>query len=256
VPLRRMECVLKRENLLTGESKLSRPVFRGISVVQVRQERFPASHCGLLLFRVEQIVVYDLSGLFFRRIVPPEPAVCRMNPRSAPPDPAPAFPDGSEGHGAVSIRRGGGGEDYELREYRPGDALRAIHWKLAAKAEEPIVREALEPKEPRFVLSFDLWGADAELDATFDQLVWLSRRLLESGHPHELHWLDPETGMPEERRIEDKKALQDCLMLLFSAPAPRQREENPSLLAGKRKPDWQYHVLPQNRALEKDGGQL
>jgi len=255
LPLRRSECLLRRENLLTGERKVSSPVFRGVSISQVWRESFPAEHCGLLSFRAERAVVYDLSGLFFRRVPPPTPVVRMVSPLDCPPDPLPAFPNGTEGHGApLSLR--GGGEDYELREYRAGDALRSIHWKLSAKAEEPVVREIQPPRKPRFVLSFDLRGTDAELDATFDQLVWLSRRMLLNGHSHRLCWLDPETGLPEERAVEDETALWDCVLLLFSAPVPKHQDtDGPSrsLSPWGERPDWHYHVLPQNRASQKDG---
>lgn len=40
---------------------------------------------------------------------------------------------------------GGFAEVHELRDYRPGDSPREIHWKLTAKVDHPIVREAQVP---------------------------------------------------------------------------------------------------------------
>lgn len=255
-PLRRIECVLRRKNLLTGEVKVSRPVFRSLSKSQKWQEVFSADHCGLLTFRVERIWVYDLSGLFVRQMTPPELTVRIITPIETPPNPPPAFPNGSEGHGALTLRRGGSGEDYDLRDYRAGDALRSIHWKLTAKSDKPMVKEVLAPRQPKLALSFDLWGRASALDATFDQLVWLSRQIVTQGHPHALCWLDPESGMPQEHAVIDEMGLNDCLMLLFSAPAPQtQREDRVIPVATRRRyVDWHYHILPQNRGIKESKG--
>ena len=39
--------------------------------------------------------------------------------------------------GLPPAARRGPGEDYDLREYRPGDPLRSVHWKLSSKSEHP-----------------------------------------------------------------------------------------------------------------------
>ena len=70
---------------------------------------------------------------------------------------------------------GGFSEIHDLREYRPGDSLHEIHWKLSAKTDKLIVREAEEPDLGLVVLSFDFSGTRTQLDSTLRQLLWLQR---------------------------------------------------------------------------------
>lgn len=55
----------------------------------------------------------------------------------------------------ASTVRGEGGEFMGLREYRPGDSLRKIHWKAWARTGQPIVKEFEEMQFPRYGLVLD-----------------------------------------------------------------------------------------------------
>ncbi len=52
-------------------------------------------------------------------------------------------------------RKGSGADLIGLREYRPGDAMRLIHWKASAKRGRLLVRETAEPGEAGFSLRLD-----------------------------------------------------------------------------------------------------
>lgn len=49
-------------------------------------------------------------------------------------------------------RQGAGSELLNLREYRPGDPMRAIHWKATARTGHMMVRETVEEASAEFVL--------------------------------------------------------------------------------------------------------
>lgn len=59
------------------------------------------------------------------------------------------------GGDTASTVRGEGGEFMGLREYRPGDSLRKIHWKAWARTGQPIVKEFEEIRFPRYGLVLD-----------------------------------------------------------------------------------------------------
>ena len=65
----------------------------------------------------------------------------------------------------ASTVKGEGGEFMGLREYRPGDSLRHMHWKAWARTGEPIVKEFEEVRFPRYglVLDTSLRGSGPEL---------------------------------------------------------------------------------------------
>jgi len=54
-----------------------------------------------------------------------------------------------------SQRRGEGLEFHQLRDYRPGDALRQIDWKATARRGEPISREYQEERDQRVLFLID-----------------------------------------------------------------------------------------------------
>ena len=65
----------------------------------------------------------------------------------------------------ASTVKGEGGEFMGLREYRPGDSPRHMHWKAWARTGEPIVKEFEEVRFPRYglVLDTNLRGSGPEL---------------------------------------------------------------------------------------------
>ena len=115
---------------------------------------------------------------------------------------------------------GGPGEDYDLREYRVGDPLRSVHWKLSSKKDELVVRETLEPQQAAIVVTYDHFGPPEDLDRTFAQLWALSRWLLQQDRPHHIQWASPLTGVAEDRAVDSPNALLACLDGAFSTPAP------------------------------------
>ena len=167
------------------------------SQVQARSARLTTPHCGRLICRAERAWTCDLLGLFPLPIPTGRPAAVLI----LPPDMEQALPErllgGGPGGGALLPRPGGGpGEDYDLRDYRPGDPLRSVHWKLSSKRDELVVRETLEPRQTTLVLTYDHFGAPAALDQTFARLCALSRALLERGRPHHIQWASPSTPPP------------------------------------------------------------
>ena len=84
----------------------------------------------------------------------------------------------------------GGGNPYDLREYRTGDTLRSIHWKKSAALDKTVVRDTLEPVERIAPIWLD-WCADADgRDLVLDQLAWCLIYLNQNHAGLTLQWLD------------------------------------------------------------------
>lgn len=140
----------------------------------------PTNHCGAVTCAVDRGRVYDYLGLF--RL--PRRWNCQTEllvlPCPQPPEQLPSLAQLQ----VLSYRpKPGGGfaEVHELRDYRPGDSPREIHWKLTAKVDHPIVREAQVPNQGPVVLTLDLSGSPGELDSCLDQTCWLAQWLLAHG---------------------------------------------------------------------------
>src|SRR5439155_7840266 len=69
-----------------------------------------------------------------------------------------------------------------LRDYRPGDPVRAIHWKSWAKIGAPVVREFQEEYFARHALILDTFAPAGE---TFEAAVSLTASFLAASDPLE-----------------------------------------------------------------------
>lgn len=190
----------------------------------------PAGHCGRLVCRAERAWSCDLLGLFPLPVWRGTEGALLVLPPALELDDAQELTGGQNDGVVLRPRPGGGpGEDYDLREYRAGDPLRSVHWKLSSKLDELVVRETLEPQQAAIVVTYDHFGSPEVLDRTFAQLCALSRWLLEQERPHHIQWAAPLTGMVEDRWVDGTQALLACLELSFSTPAP---QEGRSILDG------------------------
>ena len=137
---------------------------------------------------------------------------------------------------------GGFSEEHELRDYRPGDSPRDIHWKLSVKTDRVIVREAQEPVRGLTLLTFDLQGDEVRIDETLEELLWLSQWLLRHDTPHQILWMDPSDYELETAQVEREEELQALMKRLLQTPL---RPDTPSL-EGRSFPraTWRCHVHP------------
>lgn len=226
-PLIRPRVRLRWTNQLTGEEGQALLFASPTKEVPLT---VPADHCGRLVCRAERVWSCDLLGLFPLPVGRgPEGAVLVLPPALELDDTQELT--GGQNDGVVLRPRPGGGpgEDYDLREYRAGDPLRSVHWKLSSKLDELVVRETLEPQQAAIVVTYDHFGSPEVLDRTFAQLCALSFWLLEQERPHHIQWAAPLTGMAEGRSVDGEHALLACLELAFSTPAP---QEGRSILDG------------------------
>lgn len=251
LPLSRLSVRFTAENLLTGQREHRRLTLSGVARRRPVELSAPTDHCGLLELRMNHAKVCDYLGLFSLPISVPPPVrmVCRPIPAEAE---LPSIPEGQGTRPSpFSASRMGPGEDYDLRDYRPGDPMRSVHWKLSSKWDQLIVRERSETLIPLPLLTLDRYGPPERLDSLLDKLLGLSRGLLGVQRAHALLWLDQE-GTPQLRTVSDEKQLNDCLLDLLGTFAPASGpalDGFPELLQGPDGPAFRLHIT-----LEGGGG--
>ncbi len=203
------------------------------------------SHAGAYLCKVEKARVYDYLGLFRLPVRAPAPVETVIRP--VPREPA-RLPNLRHFLVRQLKPKPGGGfsEEHELRDYRPGDSMREIHWKLSVKTDRTIVREAQEPVRGLTLLTFDLRGTPGRVDATLEELLWLSQWLLDHDTPHQILWIDPTDCETATAPIEAPADLEALLSRLLHTPL---RPDTPSL-EGRTFPraTWRCHISPQEDA--------
>ena len=244
LPLARLSLRLRRENLLTGQCETSKLILTGVARRLPETLAAPTKHCGLLELRADRVRVCDYLGLFTLRLKPPVPVriVCRPVPAQCQPV---EVPDGKGARASSkNASRRGPGEDYELREYRPGDPLRSVHWKLSSKWDELIVRDRADTVIPLPLLTLDRFGKPEDLDRLLDKLTGMSRAMLSVQRPHAVLWLD-QAGEPQLYPVSDEREYTVCLLALLSQPAPLTGpalDQFPELLRGPDGPVFRVHI--------------
>ena len=201
------------------------------------------AHCGAYTYTFLHGRITDYLGIFSFRLRLPELGTLRVLPLTEKPEPLPNL---SRFQTRSYRPKPGGGfsEVHDLREYRPGDSMRDIHWKLSAKTDELIVREAQEPNRGQVLLTFDLRGTRGQVDETLDLLNWMSRWLLAHETAHFACWLRPSDLEPETMELREEQDLDKLMEKLLDTPL---REDMPSI-AGRSfaAADWRYHIrLPE-----------
>lgn len=215
---------LRLERKLTGESWTHR-----------RSVQLSTAHCGAITATPEKLWVFDYLGLFRFKIRKAEGMQTMVRPRPVPVEAVPNLEQ-------FLTRRwrpkpgGGFAENHEMRQYRPGDNLNQVHWKLTAKTGELIIREPMEPERERMLVTLDLKGTPEELDRKLGQLLWLGRFLLEKELPFDICTLTGD-GVANHFVADDTDLTKAIDALLCCAPA-----EEGSLLEQRIDASWHYHV--------------
>ena len=140
-------------------------------------------------------------------------------------------------------------EIFDIREFQAGDRIQNIHWKLSAKTDKLIVREAEEPDLGLVVLSFDFSGTRTQLDSTLRQLLWLSGWLTEREVAHQIDWIEPDSLEPQTKSVKTPDDLRELLNTLLQT----HLTGNTPSLASRAYPhaDWRYHVQPEEQEVQQ-----
>jgi len=183
------------QNGLTGSS-VSRKIRASVAGKASRTIRFRVedAEVGKLFATVSDLRTQDLFGLVSypvshiaaaELLVPPPdvPAEVLMMEAKETTGESVRYSENEKGNDVSEL--------YDVREYLPGDDVRAIHWKLSAKQEEPILREFSMPLNYSVILLVEL--AEASADALQSCVAYasaLSKGLLEAGVLHTMMWYD------------------------------------------------------------------
>ncbi len=185
----RGRCDLVLTNTLTGQVQRERLSFTAARQPSVLRYRLTSPACGEVRITLEKARVTDYLGLFsfpLRAGELPEaralffPAALSLPLREE----TSALP-GGEGERYSQLRPGDDpAELFDFREYREGDRLSRVHWKLSQRLDELQVRELGQPVSQRVFFLLEPLGAGPECDALLDVFATLSGFLSAMETPH------------------------------------------------------------------------
>ena len=190
--MRACRFTLRIQNVFTGQETVQEMRF-ALVADSVSLVTLDTKSSGMLLCTLENVKAYSYLGLLALRPREVDAVGCIVMPRPE----APFNMDSLDALPPVFLRfrpKPGGGyaQEHELRPYRPGDGVNAIHWKLSSKTDEMIIREPLEPvDEGTAVLLQGLREADLA------HLYWLSLRLCAANIKHSIHFSGSQVAQVE-----------------------------------------------------------
>ena len=133
-------------------------------------------------------------------------------------------------------------EQYEIRTYRPGDALRSVHWKLTAKVDDILVRESVEPQCSVLAIALERVRDPDASDLLYDVLDWMLRALCVREHVQSVvvGWVMPD-GRTCTETLYNLSRLDDFYLRMLSDAVPEQMPPH-AFAAVYKSVDRGYHL--------------
>lgn len=140
----------------------------------------------------------DPFGLGHRRLTTGETATLWVHPRVHAMTPPGGGRPRHHHEGAAADERLRGSDDLrEVREYVPGDEIRHLHWKATARTGRLMVRDYIDPHQPRFTVLLDSRLRGPRLEEAVDTAASLAGSAARADRPTRLvssGGLDVDTG--------------------------------------------------------------
>ena len=145
-----------------------------------REVTIDTSRSGITVFSIKRISTISLLGLFSLRLgVRDKKAVLVLPPPLKPVNTV-ALQQGIH----LRPKPGGGfSEEHDMREYRQGDPVKSIHWKVSAKYDSLIIREPLVPPPHSRLVHISQWKNAGECDLILGNLRWITDFMLKKQMP-------------------------------------------------------------------------
>lgn len=154
---------------------------------------FASTYCGVIRVSVELLQVYDYLRLFRRKKKVSGAGSCVVMPRLHEmqltiTEACRSFDSDSE-----EFDKNQAGDDpseiFRVREYRQGDKLSRVHWKMSARLDQMMIKELSRPVSNSVGIYLDLRFRDIdEAQSVFELCYSLSMALLAQECPHRIFW--------------------------------------------------------------------
>ena len=155
-----------------------------------REVTVDTTRSGMTVFTLKRISVVSLLGLFSLPVSVNVKKAVLVLPPPLKPGNTMALQQGTR---LVPKPGGGFSEEHDLREYRLGDPVKSIHWKVSAKYDSLVIREPLVPPPHSRLVHVISWKNAAECDLILGKLRWVTDFMLERQMPFYIKYGDSAT---------------------------------------------------------------
>lgn len=229
LPMPRVKIVLSHDSDYAKKSEKTRLLTDvGARKKERRKEKYTMQYAGRYYFFLLEVRVYDAIRLFSRKVpvrddnifVNVLPTIKEL-PLEVDPRTRQYMPDSDE---YATDRKGDDiSEIYALRDYRPGDSMKYIHWKLSARTDHLMVKEFSFPQGVQVLLLLDLYTlvprnfGEEKMDALLGSFASLSFTMAQKGVSHVAAWYDDESGELRRCRIDNEEGTYTMVDQLLAA---------------------------------------
>lgn len=208
LPAAKLTCRVRAVNDLTGEETvLDIPASLGPRSAETVAFIMESPFCGRIYACIQSVRLMDWFGLFSLNV--PMKAAARMTvlPDLFTCEVEPVALSASCGDDTASRRGDDHTEVFQLREYRSGDDIRQIHWKLSSKLDTLLLREPSQSVSRSLLVFWDKRQPTApeRMDAMAEAAASVCQGLCDSGAAFDLCWTEGEE--PELHQIRDAEDL-------------------------------------------------
>lgn len=197
-----------------------------------------SEYCGNVILSIEKVFLYDLLGIFRLRKKSGETVMITVLPKQYAfdrifvPDNPRVMVEGD----AYSDRKPGddSSEIFGIREYRYGDRMNRIHWKLTQKEGTLMVKELGLPLNCAVLLLVELPDKTElesllrSLDIICSAVFALSCILIENEIDHDIAWMDPDAGSIRRNKVEKEEDLYEVMGMLFAVRISSSNQNVPA----------------------------
>lgn len=205
---------------LSGIRKMTK---QRIQILPRKIEQLPlrqtAEVCGKLQVGIAKLKVFDCWGFLSVRRSCEEQTEIMVMPKPYPMNLVISnrtkwFP--IDGESYAEDRSGDDtAELYEVREYRTGDRLQKVHWKLSAKEQKLYIKEFSYPLGAAVVILLEGGAGKESMEAFFEMVVSFSTALFRLECPHYMVWKNKMNGQVQRMLIRKEEDFQAFLMELL-----------------------------------------
>nr|WP_312579301.1 DUF58 domain-containing protein [Sedimentibacter sp.] len=194
---------------------------------QTVEEVISSKYCGMLRCSIAELRIYDALGLFsFRKkvdssyLVAVLPSVYPLMAINSA-----ILQDIQNNITSQTMKGNDPSEIMDVREYKEGDRLAKIHWKLSDKYDQIMVKDFGDSISNDVLLLFDLNGnSDEEISGLLDAVYSISNFLIKNKITYEMEWYDS----LHERLVLDDISQNNDLGLVFEAIMTNSRFQKQS----------------------------
>lgn len=262
-PADRLICQVCCENLLTGEKEFISLRMAAPARTRARMELWMKSrHAGRVRISLRRITCFDLFGLFRFQVRPSEEvyALTMVSPHTFSVETQIAYGESTNmDSDEYSIKKAGydPSETFAIREYRPGDRMRQIHWKLTEKFDNLMVRDYGLPIQNTILLLLETGRLSQSekiepdcLDALAEAILSVSQELLSQQIVHSVGWQNHEENIFSCMEVENEEELSSLFPgLLGAVPGEDARSVAEHYMENREQLEFAHVVIftPQHR---------